>query len=187
MRDGDTFTSIGANLNEDGDPPLLEDIGIDPSLIWDKMKSIVIVDRPYQVYIDESDLTGPILIALVFGLELLAAGKIQFGDIYAMFITGNCFAYLLFNLMSQKEYISLYSIMSILGYGLIPMLLLGLLGIFIPLKGVVGIILGIIISIWSAMASSNYIDLMIGGYDRRTLIVYPLILFYVSFVMITIF
>ena len=187
MREGDTFTSIGGNLNEDGDPPLLEDIGIDPSLIWDKIKSIVIVDRPYQAYIDEPDLTGPILIALIFGLELLAAGKVQFGDIYAMFITGNCLAYLLFNLMSQKDNLSLYSIMSILGYGLIPMLLLGLIGIFVSLKGEVGIILGIIISIWSAMASSNYIDLMIGGYDRGALITYPLFLFYVSFVMITIF
>lgn len=42
-------------------------------------------------------------------------------------------------------------------------------------------------AIWSAMAASNYLEAMIGDYNRKALVVYPLSLFYISFVMITIF
>ena len=174
-------------MKEEEEPPLLEDMGIDPSLAWDKIKCIIVVDRPYQVYVDEPDLAGPIFIAFVFGLELLLSGKVNFGDLYATFITGNFLAYLLFNLMTQKEHISLYSIMSILGYGMTPLLLLGLVGMFASLKGQLGLAYGMGVSVWCGLSAANYLELMIGGHGRKALIVFPLCLFYASFVMVTIF
>ena len=50
---------------------------------------------------EDPDLSGPILIALCFGMLLLLSGKIHFGDIYAIFVIGNLLLYFLFNLMSQ--------------------------------------------------------------------------------------
>ena len=89
---------------------------------------------------------------------LLLSGKIQFGDIYAIFVIGNILLYFLFNFMSQFEIIPLYSIMSTLGYALIPMLLLCFFNIFTSLKGAAGIIFTLAISAWSSLSASNFIE-----------------------------
>jgi len=47
------------------------------------------------------DLSGPIIIGMTLGCLLLLAGKIHFGDIYAMFILGNLLIYFLLNFISQ--------------------------------------------------------------------------------------
>jgi hypothetical protein len=88
---------------------------------------------------------------------LLLSGKVQFGDIYAIFVIGNFMLYLLFNFMSQVEIISLYNIMSTMGYSMIPMLIVGLLGIFISMKGPIGIGLSLGVSGWSSFAASTFI------------------------------
>lgn len=59
------------------------------------------VGKPTEEMIEDPDLSGPILIALCFGMLLLLSGKVHFGDIYAIFIVGNTFVYFLFNFMSQ--------------------------------------------------------------------------------------
>jgi hypothetical protein len=75
-----------------------------------------------------------------------------------------------------------------MGYGLLPMLLLGLIGIFISLKGGLGILVGILIAVWSSIAAGGIIDVQIKDHkNRKPLVVYPLFLFYISFVMIVIF
>ena len=134
-------------------------------------------------------MSGPILIALCFGILLLLSGKIHFGDIYAIFVIGNFLLYFLFNFMSQVEIIPLYSMMSTLGYALLPMLILGFFGIFTSMKGTAGIILSLGISGWSSLAASNFVEDMMKqtNQDRKPLLIYPLFLFYVSFAMSIIF
>jgi hypothetical protein len=91
--------------------------------------------------LENADLAGPILIALAFGCLLLLSGKMHFGDIYAMFLFGNSIMYFLINFMNQvsifiiqSDVIPLYSVMSTLGYSLLPMLALGLLGIVFEMR-----------------------------------------------------
>lgn len=145
--------------------------------------------KPSDQVIEDPDLSGPILIALCFGILLLLSGKIHFGDIYAIFVIGNFLLYFLFNFMSQVEIIPLYSMMSTLGYALLPMLILGFFGIFTSMKGTAGIILSLGISGWSSLAASNFVEAMMKqtNQDRKPLLIYPLFLFYVSFAMIIIF
>ena len=119
----DALSSKGSIIYEE--PPLLEDVGVDPELIADKIISIIKLETPTQRYIEESDLFGPSMIAFLLGLLLMLSGKMHFGDIYALFVLGNILIFVLFNLMSSKEIISLYAIMSTLGYCLFPMLLVG--------------------------------------------------------------
>lgn len=107
---------------------------MDPELVADKMMSIIKFQKPLHRYVEDTDLFGPLLIAFMFGLLLMLSGKMHFGDIYALFVVGNLLSFLLFNLMSKKDPISLYTIMSILGYCLLPMLIVGLVGIFVALK-----------------------------------------------------
>lgn len=59
--------------------------------------------------------------------------------------------------MSQIELIPLYSIMSTVGYALLPMLIVGFLGIFTSLKGAIGIILTLAIAGWCSFAASNFV------------------------------
>lgn len=120
---------------------------------------------------------------------LLLSGKIHFGDIYAIFVIGNGLMYFLFNFMSQVEIIPLYSMMSTVGYALLPMLLLGFLNIFTSMKGTAGILLSLGVAGWSSLAASNFVEAMMKqtATDRKPLLIYPLFLFYVSFAMIIIF
>lgn len=150
---------------------------------------ILKLSKPSEEVIEDPDLSGPVLIALCFGFLLLLSGKLQFGDIYALFVLGNVLLFLLFNFMSQLEIIPLYSIMSTVGYSLIPMLLLGVFRIFNNMKGPAGIIMCLAISCWSSLAASNFIEALMKqtNADRKPLLIYPLFLFYVCFTMIIIF
>lgn len=129
------------------------------------------------------------MIALCFGMLLLLSGKVHFGDIYAIFVLGNILLFFLFNFMSQIETISLYNIMSTMGYSMIPMLILGFMGIFITMKGPLGIILSLVVAGWSSYAASNFIEGIMKQTEsnRKALLIYPLFLFYVCFAMIIIF
>lgn len=88
----------------------------------------------------------------------------------------------------QKEIVPLYSIMSSMGYGLLPMLPLGAVGILFSLRGGVGIVVGLACAAWSSFSAGNFMDVLIKDTkDRKILVIYPLFLFYVSFTMIVIF
>jgi hypothetical protein len=75
-----------------------------------------------------------------------------------------------------------------MGYGLLPMALLGLMGIFVSLKGGLGIIIALATAFWASYAAGNFMDALIkDSKNRKALVIYPLFLFYVSFTMIVIF
>jgi len=104
---------------------------------------------------------------------------------WSFFYLTSCLKY--FNLLFKNQTISLYNIMSTLGYCLLPMLIVGAFGILFSLKNAFGIILSMGLSVWSAYCASSFIEMELNVDDRRALILYPLYLYYVSFAMITIF
>lgn len=79
--------------------------------------------------------------------------------------------------------------MSTLGYALLPMLILGGLGIIFTLKGTLGILISLSIAFWSSLAAGNTLEVYLREphNNRRVLIIYPLFLFYLCFAMIVIF
>ena len=78
--------------------------------------------------------------------------------------------------------------MSTMGYGLLPMLGFGFIGVFLSLKSGLGIVVALAVSAWSSIAAGNFMDVLIRDTkDRKSLVIYPLFLFYVSFTMIIIF
>lgn len=72
-------------------------------MIKQRIMLVLKIGKPTDEMIEDPDLSGPTIIALCFGLLLLLSGKVHFGDIYAIFIVGNFFIYLLFNLISQVQ------------------------------------------------------------------------------------
>ena len=78
--------------------------------------------------------------------------------------------------------------MSTMGYGLLPMVGLGFIGIFISLKSGLGTIVALGAAFWASYAAGNFMDALIKDTkDRKALVISPLFLFYVSFTMIVIF
>ena len=65
-------------------------------------------------------MAGPIAFAILLAVELLLAGKINFGYIYGFGLFGVLATTLIVNLMSPSDAISIWTVVSILGYSLLP-------------------------------------------------------------------
>jgi len=74
-------------------------------MIKDKLKLVLKMGEPDYDMIMNPDLAGPVFIAFAFGFLLLFSGKIHFGDIYALFIIGNLFLFVLFNFMARVLFV----------------------------------------------------------------------------------
>ena len=76
-------------FDEDDEPPLLEELGINFSHMQAKTIAVLNVTRPVDAHLmDDADLIGPMVFCLLFGGFLLASGKLQFGYIYGIAVLG---------------------------------------------------------------------------------------------------
>jgi protein YIPF5/7 len=87
----------------------------------------------------------------------------------------------------QETSITLYNVMSFLGYSLLPMLILAAFGIVISLKGSFGVFASLFLAAWSSYTAGNIVSLVLNRAEGKILLVYPLFLFYLSFALIIIF
>ncbi|CAI2374164.1 unnamed protein product [Moneuplotes crassus] len=172
-------------LNE---PPLLEDLGINPKQIMRKVLSVISLKKINREIVEDADLAGPILIAIIFGTLLLLRGKIEFGTIYGSGLTFCFLFYILFKVIVDKEHsLNLYTIMSVLGYCLIPFNFLATITLFLPIFNIVGGILGFGIICWSTYMATQFIEVMLHTQNKKAIIGFPIFLFYMRFLLITIF
>jgi hypothetical protein len=132
------------------------------------------------------DMAGPILVAVAFGLSLLARGKVEFGNIYGFGLTGCMGIFMIINLLSKKgQYVELYSCISILGYSLLPFCFLALFSLFCTLRdSVLGMGLSFLIVSWSTITATRFFEYGLDLEDKKFLIGYPIILFYSVFMLI---
>eukprot|EP00916_Digyalum_oweni_P020174 GHVL01033681.1.p1 GENE.GHVL01033681.1~~GHVL01033681.1.p1 ORF type:complete len:323 (-),score=28.20 GHVL01033681.1:337-1305(-) len=97
------------------EPPLLEQLGIVPAHIIERVKSVVLMKNIDERLLVDTDMCGPLAIAMMLGFCLLLAGKIHFGYIYGLGLIGPAATWCLLNLLSQEKTIDLYNTISILG------------------------------------------------------------------------
>lgn len=181
-------------LNE---PPLLEELGIDPANIAKYLKCVMLFRNirecaggrgdgaeDHQV---EWDMAGPILLIGCLGFFLLLAGKIHFGYIYGIGILSCIGTYILLNIMSSSQSIDLYTTMSILGYSLLPIVILAGISVVFSLRTKVGIVMAIFFNMWSTTTASRFFEYTVSLKRQRYLIAYPIALLYASFTIVTIF
>lgn len=99
---------------------------------------------------------------------------------------------------NQSTNVSLTLITSILGYSIIPLLILALYSLFLSPtyvrfdvhssnRATYGMIVAIVCIVWSSFSASRFIELLLGSKDQRYIIMYPLLLMYATFAMITSF
>jgi hypothetical protein len=133
-------------------------------------------------------MAGPVFVAILFGLFLLMKGRVEFGNIYGFGLTGCIGIFFLINLLSKKgQYVELYSCISILGYSLLPFVILAAISIFSNLNNMIGWgICGLMVA-WSTVTATRFFEYGLDMEDKKYLIAYPIILFYSVFMLLTIF
>jgi hypothetical protein len=181
----DTYTPSTQHLDED--PPLLEDLGINPQHIKEKTISVLAWKRVDSRLLEDPDMAGPLLFAIIFGFLLMLAGKLHFGAIYGFGMLGSLGIYTVMNLMSQEKEIDLYRTISILGYSLLPIVVLSAVGVVLSLKSAVGAVLSICCILWSTMTASRFFEVLLEMKNQRWLIAYPVCLLYGCFTLLTVF
>ncbi|KAF2107927.1 hypothetical protein BDV96DRAFT_616672 [Lophiotrema nucula] len=193
----------------EGEPPLLEELGVNFSHI--KLKTLTVLNpfgRIDQHIMDDSDIAGPILFFFIFGTSLLLSGKLHFGYIYGLALLGSISLHTILSLMSppltaaeaaaQQDHghrgvshfessLTFFRSASVLGYCLLPLVLVAMVGIVVPLDGLFGYLLTSMAIIWCSYSSSSMFTVVGRMSSMRGLVAYPMVLFYGSFGIMAIF
>ncbi|KAF2687394.1 Yip1-domain-containing protein [Lentithecium fluviatile CBS 122367] len=193
----------------EGEPPLLEELGVNFGHI--KMKTLAVLNpfgRIDQHIMDDSDVAGPILFFLIFGTSLLLSGKLHFGYIYGLAVLGTILLHAIIALMSPplspaevaaeqdqgqrggsrfSSSLTFPRSASVLGYCLLPLVLVAIIGVAIPLDGYFGYILTSLSIVWCSYSSSSMFTVVGRMTSMRALVAYPMVLFYGSFGIMAIF
>ena len=178
------------NKNEDEDeeePPLLEELGINPQNIKNKIIGVITLKRIDKKFLEDSDMAGPLLIFLLFAFSSVLQYKINFGYIYGISVFGSILLFLLLNLMSKNSGILLYNTISVLGYCLIPIVLLSFIAVFMDMKNFVGGIFAFLAIVLASLNASRFFEIGLDMYSQRWIIFYPVALFYTCFVLVTVY
>lgn len=160
-----------------------------------------------QHIMDDSDLAGPILFFLLFGTFLAISGKPQFGYIYGLALLGSISLHTILSLMSppldptaqsphhshpssnvhMSSTLTFPRSSSVLGYCLLPLVMTSLVGVVLPMDGMVGYVLTSLAIVWCTYSSSGLFCVVGRMRGMRGLVAYPLALFYVGFGIMGIF
>lgn len=186
----------GVEPTEFDEPPLLDELEIYPQRIMDKSLAVLnpfhaqgLVDNP-EYFFKETDLAGPIAFCLTLAACLFMAGsKAQFGYIYGLCVISVVVMFVLITLMcnSTENYVTITAVASILGYSLLPIVWLSIIGVFFALNSAFGIALAACAIFLSTMSCSRIFCIMTGDPHQRYLIAYPCALVYIIFTLLVLF
>ncbi|KAK3824848.1 MAG: Yip1-domain-containing protein [Benniella sp.] len=171
----------------EGEPPLLEELGINFSHIKTKSFTVLNPLRPVDPNImDDTDLAGPLVFCLAFGTFLLLSGKQHFGYVYGVAVVGCSALYIILNLMSPQG-VDIPKTASVLGYCMLPLVILSSLSTLFVLNVGLGYILSVLAIAWCTYSSSGFFTAVLGMNDQRFLVAYPVGLFYGCFALMIVF
>lgn len=184
---GGSVPSSAANFEDE--EPLLDELGIHPEQIWRKTKSILNPFRVNPTHHKDSDLSGPIFLYLSLCLFQLLAGKIQFGVILGWIVVSSIFLYVVFNMLAGRNgNLDLHTCTSVVGYCLLPVVILSAILLFVPQVGAVRFVIAGVFVIWATRACTNLmVAVADGGEEHRGLIAYACFLIYTLFSLLVIF
>ncbi|CED84063.1 Rab GTPase interacting factor, Golgi membrane protein [Phaffia rhodozyma] len=171
----------------EGEPPLMEELGINPSHILTKSLTVLNpLSKPDEQIMDDADLAGPLLFCFGFAMVLLFSGKPQFSYIYAIALMGTIAIYTLLNMMAQRG-IDAYRTASVLGYCLLPMVGLGTIGMGVGMDRPLGYALSFLSVLWCTHSASSIFVAVLRMSDQRLLVAYPIMLLYGCFALFSVF
>lgn len=179
----------GSGTGFEDEPPLLEELGINTKQIWNKTISIL---NPFRVKPDlheDADLSGPFLFLMAFGLFQLLAGKLHFGIILGWVTVASLFLYIVFNMLAGRNgNLDLYRCLSLIGYCMLPIVILSAISLFVPQGGAAIFVMMGVFVIWSTRVCTRLlVELASCGDEHRGLIAYACFLIYMLFSLLVIF
>jgi hypothetical protein len=180
-----------SSIDFSNEPPLLEELEINFAAIMGKTKLVL---KPWGASVDpallgDADLAGPVFFLLCLGFSLLLQGKVHFGVIYGFGVFGVVALYGLLNLLSPPSVgtIHFWSVMSTLGYCLLPIVAVAVVGIVVSLTGWLGTILALVAVAWCTITATRFFVAAFQMEKQRFLIAYPIGLLYSIFVLLAMF
>jgi hypothetical protein len=182
-------SSGGNNFVDDfeNEPPLLEELGINFDHIYRKTKCVLNPFAvPHESIIHDEDLAGPLVFCIAYGFSLLLMGKIHFGYIYGITLMGCLSMYLLLNLMSERG-VNAACIGSILGYCLLPMVILSFISVVLTFTGYLRLIVSLFFILWCSISSSKLFVHSLNMTNQQLLVLYPCFLLYGIFALLNVF
>lgn len=192
----DTSGAVAGEPNEFDEPPLLDELEIYPQRILEKSLAVLnpfhaqgLVDNP-EYFFKETDLAGPITFCLTLAACLFVTGsKAQFGYIYGLCVISVVVMYVLITLMcnSTENYVTITAVASILGYSILPIVWLSIIGIFFSLNTTFGTALAACAIFLATMSCSRIFCIMTGDSHQRYLLAYPCALVYIIFTLLVLF
>ncbi|VEU20138.1 DEKNAAC100945 [Brettanomyces naardenensis] len=175
-----------------GEPPLLEELGVNFQHI--KIKTIGVLGFKSTSLSDDvvkdSDMAGPLIFCLLFGTLLLLSGKTHFGYIYGVALFGTVSLHVLFRLMANNgndSGIDILRTASVLGYCLLPLVMLSAIAVILDLDNTFGYLMGIFAVLWCTFSASGFFVRVLNLTNARVLVAYPLAMFYTVFALMAIF
>lgn len=177
----------GETSDFENEPPLMEELGINFEHICHKTLAVLNPLKQANTEImQDTDLAGPLVFCFAFGGSLLLSGKVHFGYIYGIGVVGCLAMYALLNLMSLVS-VSVTCIVSVLGYCLLPMVLLSFFSVVMSLQGMVGTALTVVCVLWCSISASKLFVSALTMDRQQLLVAYPCALVYGVFALLTVF
>ncbi|KAK6933538.1 Yip1 domain [Dillenia turbinata] len=174
-------SSIGVSGTRiDDEPPLLEELGINPWQIRDKTLAMLNPFRVNSSLHEEADLSGPFLFVVAFGLFQLLAGKIHFGIILGWGFASALFLYVVFNMLAGKSgNLDLHRCLSLIGYCMLPIVMLSAFALFVPQGGMAMFVMAGVLVAWATRICTRLlVELANCGDEHRGLITYAWVIGY---------
>ena len=139
-----------------------------------------------ESFLEDRDVAGPLVFCMLLGLFLLMTGKMYMGYILGVGLLGSLGLFLLLHLMTEHT-LDAYQVISVLGYCLLPIVVLAAVGILINLHGPAGVVGGLMVVAWCTRSATAIFEEALQMQQQRYLIAYPVLIFYTSFVLFSVF
>mmetsp|Transcript_37000 Transcript_37000/g.80048 ORF Transcript_37000/g.80048 Transcript_37000/m.80048 type:complete len:232 (-) Transcript_37000:26-721(-) len=175
----------------DDEPPLLEELGIDITSIFKKTGAVFSFGSTAEGTYD-SDLSGPIVFIIGLGFSHMLAGKVLFGLIIGWTIlTSLGMSWLVNLLVGPGGDIGMHACCSILGYCLLPQIVLALFYLIVGKSAVLSI-LALFCVLWSTRVASRFVIVRlkakhIAVEEQRSLLAYPWLLTFSMFALLALY
>lgn len=185
-----TISYNNRSTNFADEPPLLEELGIDVSAILLKTRAILL-HRMKAHSLDDLDMGGALLFMCLLGGLHLLMGKWHMGVILGWSVLQSVVLWWLANQLAggsqSTKTLDLYYTCCMVGYSMIPQLLLSSVALLLP-RGPVVLAVAVLSTIWSGVTAAKLITRRSPSFaDLFPVLAYPCILVFSSFAILSVY